>query len=252
MKLIIFVPGYLATQTCSFQGDSYLDVYRYALARGFEFAYTPMPNNNYGDRGNATMDDCLDNVVGQYNEICVKRNLGPTDTLILVGHSMGGLVVSRLVTSAYSTKLNRLPDSVRLVNPAIRPIFNWFEGGLGTLLSFVPQSILGLPLIALKVVEGNTLFPGSLSIFPYVKPLLGWSIGRATGAFWVNNQTWGLRPDDGVCDHITIIQCTGDRIVSCEGARAHANRYGIKFVVLSQEYHAYFDAVALAAVFDGL
>ena len=81
-------------------------MYKYASARGFEFIYIPVHNTT-----------TVEEVLKEYNTICDEMNIGPTDTLILAGQSMGGLLVSRLVTRAYYVQLKRPPDAVRLFNP---------------------------------------------------------------------------------------------------------------------------------------
>ena len=250
MKYMLFVPGFLTAQTCSSRGDTYFDVYTYAIAHGFEFMYMPIPNNNYGDLGNTTMEDCLDNVLGQYNTIC-HTTIGPTDTIMFVGHSMGGMIISRLVTSAYSDKLKRRPDSVRLLNPAIGKHLSWAEVITGTLLSFVPK-LTGLAIVPVPIADRETLYPASLPLSPGCKLLLGTSLLQTMGKLLVNNRQWVLQPDDGMCE-IRIVQCRGDRVVSYPDTRAHAKAYShsIQFVTIASDYHEYFDADILDTLFGG-
>jgi len=170
MHVIVFVPGYLTSKTCSSAGDTYVDLHTHASKHGFEFIYIPMPNNNYGDLGNVTIDDCVDYVLSRYNTICDTRHV--SDTIILAGHSMGGMIISRLLTSTFSQKLRRLPDFVRLINPAISPDTTIPQSVLSTLLAFVPHSLQGLAAFPLPVAERNTLYPGSPPYSPMVKPVL--------------------------------------------------------------------------------
>ena len=141
MNHIVFVPGFLTSQTCSSIGDTYRAIYTYALEHHFPFWYVPLPNNNYGDLGNTTVEDCLDTVIHRYNELCA--SVGAEDTILLIGHSMGGLLVSRMMTDTHHTRLTRLPDLVRLLNPALRTHTSWTSALLGTVLSFLPETVLG-------------------------------------------------------------------------------------------------------------
>ena len=247
MKLIIFVPGYLTSQTCSSAGDTYLDIYKYAMKNGYDFVYIPIPNNNYGDVGNTTLDDCLGYVLQQYNHICNEKTSGQ---ITLVGHSMGGLIVSKLVTKEYLSKLQRIPDVVRIINPAIGPTTSPIITTLGTLLSFVPQSLLGVPIVPLPVAEPGVLYPGSMQSSPGVKLLLGSSLLRTTGKLLVNNTKWTLEPDSGIRNRMKIIQCKDDKMVSFENTRDHASEYHVKMVVIPNGYHALFDESLLTATFE--
>jgi hypothetical protein len=249
MKVIIFVPGYVTSQTCSFAGDTYLDIYKYALKTGYEFVYLPIPNNNYGDVGNTTLDDCVADVLSMYNKICVERNFQKEDTITLAGHSMGGLIVSKLVTGEYITKLKRLPELVRMINPALGPICSRSTAALGTLLSFLPESVLGFPTVPIPIAGRDGLYPGSRQVSTPVKPLLAMSLLRTTGKLLVNNTTWVLKPDINIRERLTIVQCVGDKLVSYEDARDHANQYQITLIAIPDGYHEWFDDVVLAATF---
>ena len=252
MKVLIFVPGYLTAPTCSSRGDTYLAIYKHACKYGFEFIYTPIPNNNYGDLGNITLNECVANVVAQYNDICETRNIGPTDTLVLFGHSMGGLIVSKMVTSTLLHKLKRRPDAVRLINPAITINLSWANSVLGTLSTLLPNSILSLPVLPIPVAERDWLFKGSSPYAPGVKPLLLSTMLQAQGGLLMNNRTWCLSPDDALREHITIVQCSEDKVVSSEGARMHADAHNIHFVAISGGWHQYFDRSVLTALFRTL
>jgi hypothetical protein len=247
MKVIIFVPGYLTSQTCSSAGDTYLDIYKYAMKNGYDFVYIPIPNNNYGDVGNTTLDDCLDYVLQQYNHICNEKT---SDQITLVGHSMGGLIVSKLVTKEYLLKLQRIPDVVRIINPAIGPTTSPIITTLGTLLSFVPQSVLGVPIVPLPVAEPGVLYPGSMQSSPGVKLLLGSSLLRTTGKLLVNNTKWTLEPDSVIRKCMKIIQCKDDKMVSFDNTRDHAHEYKLQMVVIPNGYHALFDESLLTATFE--
>ena len=73
MRIIIFIPGYLTSQTCLHNGDQYIDVARYiGRHNSAEFIYVPIPNNNYGDLGNTTIDHSLDHVIRMYNQACAR------------------------------------------------------------------------------------------------------------------------------------------------------------------------------------
>ena len=247
MKLIIFVPGYLTSQTCSSEGDTYFDIYKYAIKNGYGFVYVPIPNNNYGDIGNTTLDDCLDYVLQKYNHICIEKNFSQ---ITLVGHSMGGLIVSKLVTNEYLSKLKRIPDFVRIVNPAIGPVTSPMITTLGTILSFVPDSILGVPIVPLSAAERGVLYPGSMQSSPGVKLLLGSSLLRTTGKLLVNNTKWTLKPDSGIRKHIKIIQCEDDKMVSFDKTRDHAKEYNLEMAVIKGGYHEFFDEAVLSAMFE--
>jgi hypothetical protein len=250
MQIIMFVPGYLTSKTCSSVGDSYLDIYKYAVNECYDFVYLPIPNNNYGDVGNASLDDCLAYVLKEYNEICVEKKLSTDDSITLVGHSMGGLIVSKLVTDEYLCQLKCIPHSIRLINPAIGPITSLSTTVLGTVLSFLPESVLRIPIVPLPVVERNILYPGSMPSSPGMKVLLGSSLLQTTGKLLVNNKKWILKPERNICEHIRIIQCKDDKLVSFEDTCNHANEYNIQMKVLSSEYHAFFDKALLTAVFE--
>ena len=250
MKIIIFVPGYLTSQTCSSVGDSYLDVYKYAVNECYELVYVPIPNNNYGDVGNATLDDCLAHVLKEYNKICVERKLSQDDSITLVGHSMGGLIVSKLITEEYLRQLKCVPNCVRLINPAIGPSTSLCNAVLGTVLSYVPESVLGLPIVPLPLVERNALYPGSMPSAPVVKVLLGSSLLRTTGKLLVNNKKWMLEPETNIREHIRIIQCKDDKVVSFEDTCDHANEYNVQMTVIPSKYHAFFDDALLSACFE--
>jgi alpha-beta hydrolase superfamily lysophospholipase len=247
MKVIIFVPGYLTSQTCSSVGDTYLDIYKYAIKNGYDFVYVPIPNNNYGDVGNTTLDDCLEWVLQKYNHICNEKK---PSQITLVGHSMGGLIVSKLVTKEYFSKLQRIPDVVRIINPAIGPRTSPMITAVGTLLSFIPQSVLGLPVVPLSVAEPGDLYPGSMQSSPGVKLLLGSSLLRTTGKLFVNNTKWTLEPDSHIRKCMKIIQCKDDKLVSFDNTRDHANEYKLEMVIIPKGYHELFDEAVLTATFE--
>jgi hypothetical protein len=251
MKILIFVPGYLSSKTCFSTGDTYLDIYKYAVKNGYKFVYVPIPNNNYGDIGNTTLDDCLEYVLRKYNRICIEEKYSDEDEITLVGHSMGGLIVSKLTTNEYVSKLERIPDCVRLINPALSPITSRSNTALGTLLSFIPDSILGVPMVPLSVAGRDVLYPGSMPVSPGVKLLLASSLLRTTGKLLTNNTKWTLKPDTRILGRMRIIQCKDDQLVSFDNISDHAHKYDIQMIVIPKGYHEFFDEAVLKATFEG-
>jgi hypothetical protein len=249
MNIMIFIPGYYTTQNCLSVGDSYVTLSVYATEHDFEFIHIPLPNNNYGDIGNTTVGNCLEHVLRQYNMICDERNFSATDNVILAGHSMGGLIVSRLMTSTYVTKLRRLPSVVRMYNPAIGVVSTLLESILATLMSFVPSIVLETLPIPLPIAAKNELFLSSLQISPLVKPALIMSIFQTTGKLLMNNTTWDLTPDASIRDHITIIACTGDKVVSYEDTFKHASKNKINLITFKRTYHSDCDDTILSVLF---
>jgi predicted alpha/beta hydrolase family esterase len=250
MKLVIFVPGYLTSQTCFSVGDTYLDCAEYARAYGFQFEYVPMPNNNYGDRGNTTMDDCLDHVVDQYNNICINRIVGPDDTIILAGHSMGGLIVSKLLTASHLSKIRRRPDFVRLVNPAFEPTSSLIRRATALCVSFLPEVILGSLVLPIPIAAKGMLFPGSQPQVLIVKQILAISLLGKTGLLFTDNTQWDLTPEVGMRTNMVIIACKDDPLTAFKASEKYADTYNIRFTEGPRGFHEYFNEVTMAAFFD--
>lgn len=249
MKLFIFVPGYMTSHGCNVQGDTYVDIHKAATDHGFEFTYISIPNNNRGDLGNITMDECLAYVVRQYNMICTK--LCPDDTVILTGHSMGGLLVAKMITETCLTSLTRAPDFVRLINPVFGPVLSWAEWVAGTVFSFLPDMVLRILVLPLPIAGQGFLYPESPAYSPAIKQCLCISMLRKTGAiFVVSDSKWDLTPSVTMVDRTSVITCQGDRLTSYESSCAYAKRVCIDIVSLPLAYHEYFEKTVLTALFN--
>lgn len=252
MKLFVFIPGYITSHTYTLAGDTYVDIADRVRKEGFDFAYISLPNNNYGDRGNATLDEYLEHVVTRYNSICSKANVGPEDTIVLAGHSMGGLLVAKLITAIYLAKLDPQPNYVRVINPAIFPIVSWHLRVVATMLSFLPDVLLRTLAAPVSISTKDALFPGSLAQSPVVKLLLASSVARKTGSLFLNNETWDLTPAASLTVRIKVIACQGDPVASFEEARAYADRFKIALVSLPLDYHEYFDNTVMTGVLSDI
>jgi hypothetical protein len=249
MNHIVFVPGLSTSQTCSSIGDTYFDIYTYALENHYKFWYIPLHNNNYGDIGNITVDDCLETVIHRYNELC--SSIGTDDTILLAGHSMGGLLISKMMTDMHHMKLTRLPNLVRLLNTAFRIRTSWMNAFLITVVSFLPEAVLGTIIAPLPRVRKNMLYPGSPNAVPIMKPLLAVSIQRRTGGLLLLNDTWNLQPAPALRERIVLVHCEADSLTSFAETDLHATRYHLKMIRVSSPYHQYFDAHILGALFKG-
>ena len=247
-KYVIFIPGYLTTQGCSHPGDTYRDVARGFQRRGFEFLYLPLPNSNDGDRGNSTLEDHLEHVIQRYNQLCEEYRIGSEDFLVLAGHSMGGLLTAKLLTSTYLDQLLRPPNCVRLLNPVFRTRLSFPRRLLSTLCSFLPDFVLRTLAVPLPIATREILFPGSLAQSPVAKPLLGGSVLRATNGLLCNNRPWGLRPEDTMRNVTRVVTCRGDRLASFEASEAYAEQFEIELVALPLNDHESFGETVLAAL----
>ena len=250
MKLMIFVPGYTSDKTCVFDGDAYFAIYNYAIAHDFEFAYVPLPNNNFGDVGNVTLEDCLQHTLRTYDSICRKRNVSRADTIVLAGHSMGGLIVARMITDAYISRMIHRPTYVRMIHPAIQPAVGPSNMVLATVCSLVPHSVLATLPLPITISEKEMLYPGSLSGSPAIKQVLSISILSATGVLLLNNNKWGIVPNLEVRPSITIIAAEQDSVVLFKGIMSYVNLYNVKIVTIHSKYHAHFDTTVLDAIFN--
>lgn len=248
MKYLFLVPGYITSQKCTSEGDTYFEIAKAACAKGYQFVYIPIPNNNFGDIGNTTLEMCLDHVVLRYNVLCTELNISTDDTVLLAGHSMGGLLVARAVTDAVIGRLVRLPDVVRILNPAFSIGAAWYLRSLVTLLSFMPETLFATLSISARVCGKNTLYPGSPDLSTACKQLLATSLASHTGTLLFNNKPWKLTPDTSMKERITIIACAGDAIVQMSGITTYCKNNTVPLVLLSLEYHEYFPIVLLDAL----
>ena len=133
--VVVFIPGYATSATAGSTGDNYVSIERHVRECGADFEYVPLPNNNYGDIGNTTIDECVDHAVEQYNRICSKSS--KDDTIILAGHSMGGLIVTRIISALRIELLARRPDRVWLIKPALNTNLTLIARVAATLLSYL-------------------------------------------------------------------------------------------------------------------
>jgi pimeloyl-ACP methyl ester carboxylesterase len=233
---MIFVPGYHTSRTCTSVGDTYLNIANYVQEHGLEFRYVPMPNNNYGDIGHTTLDSCVEHVVHVYNQICNERDWG---TIILAGHSMGGLLVTRMISTSYCRQLMRVPDRVCVINPAYRAVLPVWGVFVATFLSYLPESILGHISLPLPISTKGALYPSSPTMSPVAKPMLLLSMLQATGRLLAHNKTWDLVPDERI--HLTILACRGDTLADFVSSRQYAEMYDARFIAISSDFHEYFD-----------
>jgi hypothetical protein len=249
MNLVIFIPGYLTTQTCEYPGDTYVDLARYIRRRErTEFVYVPIPNNNYADLGNTTMDDCLEYVIRQYNRICADRD--QQDTIILAGHSMGGVLIARMLTISMITRLHRRPRFVRLLNPSLHPIVPITGRILSMILSRLPTLVLDYVIGPVSIASDAELYPASPRVIRYSKLRLIQSLLGVTGELWPTTNAWDLTPDPGMCPDICMIVCSRDRLVSAEHTRLFSNIHRIRVVTVASGYHEYFDNTMMYSFFD--
>jgi predicted alpha/beta hydrolase family esterase len=231
-------------------GDTYVDVRRYVTNHaGAKFVYVPIPNNNSGDLGNTTIEECVDYVVHQYNQIC--RNHDIQDTIILAGHSMGGIVVTRMISGSCIQRLYRRPDFVRLVNPALHVPLTVPVRLVTTICHyFVPTGICSYVSMPSPISKRNQLYPKSPAVAHAVKPLLLLSALSGTGRLYFNNHMLDLEPDVDMCARIIIIACRDDPLGTFGHLRLVASKYNIRIVTVASGYHTFFDNTVMTSFFD--
>ena len=246
--VFIFVAGYLTSNECASSIDTYNAVARAALDRGHTMKYITFPNNNTGDLGNTTVDTCLEHATMAYNSIC--DDLGHQEcTIVLAGHSMGGLLVARMISMEYIHHLHRLPTYVRMINPAIRPTVNTLSKILSTFMSYAPELVKRTLSIPSPVAEDSALYPNSPCYYPLTKPRLVLSMLQRTNALYRNNTPWNLIMDTTLSTRTRVIHCTGDTL-TCAGASAqYATLSQACFVPHDCAYHQHFTDDLLQQVF---
>ena len=236
--VLIFVPGYL-TGTAS---QNYKEVVWSCQERNCDFEYIGVQNNNFGDIGNTTMEECLEFVIERYNTLC-KAYEGYK--IILGGHSMGGLLVLRMVSTAVSSRLHRKPAYVRVIAPAIGPVAPVFPSTIAALL---PTRLVRMVTVSLPIAGPGMLYPNSPELRNCTKQMLAISLLRKTNTLYFTNDPWDLEPMAAVCHTTTIVHCIGDQITSAVASRVHAHKYNVRFVGLGGPYHQHFDTVLLTTL----
>ena len=132
--LIVFVPGYATSR------EEYIDIAEYVRSLGHLFEFISIANNNYGDRGCTTMDACIELSIARYNLICTQAQYANTP-IVLAGHSMGGLLVLRMVSISCFGRLHTKPTHAVSLNPSLAPVLSPL---FPTIASFLPTVLLVL------------------------------------------------------------------------------------------------------------
>jgi hypothetical protein len=243
--VVLFVPGYATSKDCRSITDTYVQLADFVQSRQCDFEYLSMPNNNYGDIGNVDLDDLVEYVIQRYNEVC-SSVLYRRRPIVLVGHSMGGLLVARMLSQEVIDRLCRLPTHVRLINPAIGAIVPTL---VSTVVATVPDTLLRLMLLPGHLAS-NALYPRSLPLQQWVKPRLLVSILRRTGRLYWWNDAWTLDVGINLRAVTRIILCMGDTVCDATQSILYARQQCVDVVELESAYHAFFDTSLLTAVWD--
>ena len=239
-QLIVFVPGYLTSAECASTHDTYHAFETSASARSVTLRYVSFPNNNRGDHGNTTVDACLEYAIATYNVICDDNK---DHAIILAGHSMGGLIVLRMISSEFVGRLSRTPIGVRVVNPCIRtsskiPVYLKMAS---TVYSFVPDAIKRVLSLPIPICEEGAMYPGSPCYNHNVKQRLISSVLQRTGGLYINNDAWNISPSPALIECTLIIQCTGDTVVCASSSATYAKLSKVRFINIESRYHEFFD-----------
>ena len=175
-----------------------------------------------------------------------RARLRSTTPLILLGHSMGGLVVARFVSLGM-----RAVDGVILSSPALNPGLGWFQKLL----------IAVLPKIAPNLCVGNGLNPQFISHDPAVvsayqaDPLVHDRISARLARFiaTAGPQTVAMA---GQWTVPTLLMYAGaDRLLNPQGSRdfaVAASKHVVTAVCFEALYHEIFNALDPAPVFATL
>jgi alpha-beta hydrolase superfamily lysophospholipase len=175
-----------------------------------------------------------------------RARLRSTTPLILLGHSMGGLVVARFVSLGI-----RAVDGVILSSPALNPGLGWFQKLL----------IAVLPKIAPNLCVGNGLNPQCISHDPAVvaaykaDPLVHDRISARLARFiaTAGPQTVAMA---GQWTVPTLLMYAGaDRLLNPQGSRdfaAAASKHVVTAVCFEALYHEIFNELDSAPVFATL
>ena len=175
-----------------------------------------------------------------------RARLRSTTPLILLGHSMGGLVVARFVSLGM-----RAVDGVILSSPALNPGLGWFQKLL----------IAVLPKIAPNLCVGNGLNPQFISHDPAVvsayqaDPLVHDRISARLARFiaTAGPQTVAMA---GQWTVPTLLMYAGaDRLLNPQGSRdfaVAASKHVVTAVCFEALYHEIFNELDPAPVFATL
>ena len=175
-----------------------------------------------------------------------RARLRSSTPLILLGHSMGGLVVARFVSLGI-----RAVDGVILSSPALNPGLGWFQKLL----------IAVLPKIAPNLCVGNGLNPQFISHDPAVvaaykaDPLVHDRISARLARFiaTAGPQTVAMA---GQWTVPTLLMYAGaDRLLNPQGSRdfaAAASKHVVTAVCFEALYHEIFNELDPAPVFATL
>jgi alpha-beta hydrolase superfamily lysophospholipase len=175
-----------------------------------------------------------------------RARLRSSTPLILLGHSMGGLVVARFVSLGV-----RAVDGVILSSPALNPGLGWFQKLL----------IAVLPKIAPNLCVGNGLNPQFISHDPAVvaaykaDPLVHDRISARLARFiaTAGPQTVAMA---GQWTVPTLLMYAGaDRLLNPQGSRdfaAAASKHVVTAVCFEALYHEIFNELDPAPVFATL
>jgi hypothetical protein len=238
MRLLVFIPGYMTSAECTSTHDTYHAIMVSSLEHKVPMHYISMPNNNYGDSGNTTIDACLEYAIVAYNKIC---DANTNQDILLAGHSMGGFLALRMVSTEVAHRLRRPPVNVRVINPGIYPSMTNLNRLLGTMLSFLPEMLLRLLSIPGTVAEYSALYPESPCMDHNIKQRLAVSFLQRTCGAYVHNDTWNITPAPSLIRCIRVIQCMGDTIVSPIRSSDYARTYNVEFVPVYSNYHELLD-----------
>jgi alpha-beta hydrolase superfamily lysophospholipase len=216
---------------------------------GWGFAVRGYDQCGHGESGGArgslpTNTRLLDDLADIVDS--TRARLRSTTPLILLGHSMGGLVVARFVSLGI-----RAVDGVILSSPALNPGLGWFQKLL----------IAVLPKMAPNLCVGNGLNPQFISHDPAVvaayqaDPLVHDRISARLARFiaTAGPQTVAMA---GQWTVPTLLMYAGaDRLLNPQGSRdfaAAASKHVVTAVCFEALYHEIFKELDSAPVFATL
>lgn len=238
-SLMVFVPGYATSR------EEYIDIAEYVRSLGHLFEFIAIANNNYGDRGCTTMDTCIELVIARYNLICTQAQYANIP-IVLAGHSMGGLLVLRMVSNSCFGRLLTKPTRVVPLNPSLAPVVFPL---LPTIGSFLPTVLLGTIPIPVLYASPGALYENSPPMRRPLKPQLLFDLLRKTNTLYIHNDPWDLMPDESMKNFVCIICNTGDKITKSEASLAYGHRYGVLVRSVPSNLHQRFDDTLMDLMF---
>ena len=190
--------------------------------------------------------------IEQYNDICASYDLKAEDSIVLAGHSMGGLLTAKMITQDCIHLMDIRPTHIRLLCPAVASELSWTESFMASLLALLPESVTGMIPLPLNVAESGQLWPRSPPLTPNVKQLLASTILRATNCLLFGNAPWDLTPDPDIIPVTEVIASKGDSVVDTRKIRQYTQRHKISYLEDDRHYHEHFDSRMISTIFSGL